>query len=494
MKDLRSDLCEAFFDASNDLMLYLDKDGTILNCNRAFLNIFGLQKEEVQNKKCFEVVHRTGFHIEGCPLVKTRKSKKREEMEMVVEDRVFRVTVDPIFDNEGNIEGFVHLATDITNYKNLIKNLEESESKFRELFNSSKDGQLIMKDIFIDTNERMAEIFRCKKGDIAGKRPADFSPIYQPDGSSSFEKSNSLINMALAGVEQEFYWQHTDINGNPIDTIVHLKKITISGEDFLLATVRDISEQLFYEKIKKTLDDKINLLEKAESLQNVVPGIIHDLNNAIMTTTGLLDLIKNEEFLKDPVFAQIKNSVEKIRRFSESISNIVEGRTERPERVEINSLIDEIIRWLRPKQRENIKTIFKRSENKIFILGYALRIQQIVMNLLLNSIEAIGNRGGEIIIQTGQKFCTAYEIQNNLASTNLTEGRYVYIKVDDTGCGMSRNTLNKIFEPFFTTKSYGKGLGMLSVKNAVEMHNGGIFVESVEQKGTKFEIILPFVE
>jgi len=197
--------CEKFFDASSDLMLYLDKDGTILNCNRAFLAIFNLNKEEVLGKKCFEVVHRTGFHVEGCPLIKSKKSLKREEMEMAVEDKVFRVTVDPIIDEKEEITGFVHLATDITNYKMLIKNLEESESKFRELFNTSKDGQLIMKEIFVDTNDRMAEIFKCKKSDIIGKRPADFSPLFQPDGSNSFEKSNSLINMALSGVEQEFY-------------------------------------------------------------------------------------------------------------------------------------------------------------------------------------------------------------------------------------------------------------------------------------------------
>ncbi|MCX7944805.1 MAG: PAS domain-containing protein [Deltaproteobacteria bacterium] len=491
MKELKSDLYEVFFNASNDLMLFLSKEGVVLECNKAFLSMFNLKKEDVIGKRCFEVVHKTGFHVEGCPLLKAQGSRKREEMEMIVGDRVFRVTVDPILDNEGNIEGFAHLATDITNYKSLIKSLEDSESKFRELFNASKDGQIIMREIFLDTNDRMAEIFKCNKSDIIGKRPADFSPLYQPDGSSSFEKSNTLINMALSGVEQEFYWQHIDKDGNPVDAIVHLKKITINNSSYLLATVRDISEQLFYEKVKKTLDDKVNLLERAESMQNIVPGVIHDLNNAITTTMGLLDLINREEFLRDPMFIQLKNSMEKIRRFSDSIINIVNGRLERPQEVEINGLIDEIIRWLKPKQRENIKIMFNRTEKRIVISGYPLRIQQIVMNLLLNSIEAIGNRGGEIIIQTGRRFYSKAEISNNLASTNIVEDEYVYIVVEDNGCGMSKQTMSKLFEPFFTTKSYGKGLGMLSVKNAVEIHNGGIFVESVEQKGTRFEVILP---
>ncbi|MGC8928025.1 MAG: PAS domain-containing protein [Myxococcota bacterium] len=480
-----------FFESTGDLMLHLDADGTILNCNGAFCRTFGFKKEEVIGKKCYSVVHKTEFYIEECPLKRSKVSRQREEMEMKIGDRFFRVTTEPIFNKDGEISGFAHIATDITSYKSLINRLEESEFRFKELFNNSKDGQLIMTDIFIDANERMAEIFKCKISDIINKRPSDFSPLFQPDGSRSYEKSNTLINMALSGVEQEFYWQHIDINGNPIDTIVHLKKIKIKEKDLLLATVRDISEQLFYEKIKRMLNEKINLLQKAESYQNVIPGIVHDLNNSLMAASGTLDLITDRTLLEKDIFRQLKSSIEKAYRFSESLINIVTGRGEEALSVEINSLILDMVKWVHPRQRHNIKITFQSERDKIFILGFELKLQQIVMNLLINSIEAIGNRDGEIKVSTGYKFYSKDELRKNLTQTELLEGEFIFIRVEDNGCGMSEETLKKMFEPFFTTKSYGKGLGMLSIKNAVEAHRGGILVHSIEQRGTTFEIILP---
>ncbi|MGC9042591.1 MAG: PAS domain-containing protein [Myxococcota bacterium] len=491
IKELSSNLCDIFFESTGDLMLHLDADGTILNCNGAFCRTFGFKKEEVIGKKCYSVVHKTEFYIEECPLKRSKVSRQREEMEMKIGDRFFRVTTEPIFNKDGEISGFAHIATDITSYKSLINRLEESEFRFKELFNNSKDGQLIMTDIFIDANERMAEIFKCKISDIINKRPSDFSPLFQPDGSRSYEKSNTLINMALSGVEQEFYWQHIDINGNPIDTIVHLKKIKIKEKDLLLATVRDISEQLFYEKIKRMLNEKINLLQKAESYQNVIPGIVHDLNNSLMAASGTLDLITDRTLLEKDIFRQLKSSIEKAYRFSESLINIVTGRGEEALSVEINSLILDMVKWVHPRQRHNIKITFQSERDKIFILGFELKLQQIVMNLLINSIEAIGNRDGEIKVTTGYKFYSKDELRKNLTQTELLEGEFIFIRVEDNGCGMSEETLKKMFEPFFTTKSYGKGLGMLSIKNAVEAHRGGILVHSIEQRGTTFEIILP---
>ncbi|MGB9600997.1 MAG: PAS domain-containing protein, partial [Myxococcota bacterium] len=385
IKELSSNLCDIFFESTGDLMLHLDADGTILNCNGAFCRTFGFKKEEVIGKKCYSVVHKTEFYIEECPLKRSKVSRQREEMEMKIGDRFFRVTTEPIFNKDGEISGFAHIATDITSYKSLINRLEESEFRFKELFNNSKDGQLIMTDIFIDANERMAEIFKCKISDIINKRPSDFSPLFQPDGSRSYEKSNTLINMALSGVEQEFYWQHIDINGNPIDTIVHLKKIKIKEKDLLLATVRDISEQLFYEKIKRMLNEKINLLQKAESYQNVIPGIVHDLNNSLMAASGTLDLITDRTLLEKDIFRQLKSSIEKAYRFSESLINIVTGRGEEALSVEINSLILDMVKWVHPRQRHNIKITFQSERDKIFILGFELKLQQIVMNLLINS-------------------------------------------------------------------------------------------------------------
>jgi len=483
-------LCERFFEASSDLMLYLDRDGNILNCNSAFLRAYNLTRDEVIGKKCHSIVHNAIFHIEGCPLLRAKESKIREEMEMIIGERTFRVSVDPILDDKGEISGFVHIATDITSYKDLIIRLKESESRFKELFDSSKDGQIIMTDIFLEVNDRMAEIFSCEKKDLIGKHPADFSPKIQPDGSSSIVKSNTLINMALSGVEQEFYWQHIDIKGRPIDTIVHLKKIVLGGKDYLLATVRDISEQIAYEKIKRILDDKISLLNKAESLSNLIPGVVHDVNNALMMVYENIDALKRD-LSNHPNFQQLSISIEKIKGLINSLNYIITNKDESPQIFDLNNIVEETIKWLRPHRRKNLEITYKPDMSIPQITGFPLRIQQAIMNFIINSIEAIGNRDGMIRVTTGKKMYNSKILAQNRLNTDLTEGEYVFARIEDNGCGMSRETMQKIFEPFFTTKSYGRGLGMVSAKNSIEAHNGGLIVESEEGRGTTFEILLP---
>ncbi len=491
MKDLKPELCEIFFNASHDLMLYLDNSGTILNCNNAFCEFSKMKKEDIIGKKCYEIVHKLKTHENGCPLLKTINTFKREEMEMFAGDKVFRVTVDPIIDETNRITGFVHVATDITNYKTLIKKLQENEEKFRELFNRSNEGQLIMQKTFVDANDRMAEIFKCKKEDIIGKHPADFSPRFQPDGSSSLEKSNSLINMALSGVDQYFYWQHTDINGKPIDTNVHLKKIVLNGEDFLLATVRDISEELFYEKIKKALDEKINLLNRAESLQNITLGLLHDLNNVIMVILGCVDLLSHKTDVNNPVFIQMKTAIEKAKRFTDTLYKVTSGSKKEIVSHNLNTVVETTLNWIKPLKKEHI-AVEKYLDNSIPpVMGNELSTQQIVMNLIINSIEAIGNRQGKIVVKTGVRDYSKEELQSNRVNTQLNAGKHIFFEIKDNGCGMSEEIQKKIFEPFFSTKFYGKGLGMISVKNAIESYNGGLLMESVEQKGTKFEVLFP---
>jgi len=121
----------------------------------------------------------------------------------------------------------------------------------------------------------------------------------------------------------------------------------------------------------------------------------------------------------------------------------------------------------------------------------ATQIRQIVMNLVINASEAIGNISGVITITTGVRECDRSYLKNFWLDESIKEGSYVYIDIADTGCGMSRDTLDKIFDPFFTTKFTGRGLGMAAVQGIVKSLRGAIKVDSEPGKGTTFEILLP---
>jgi CheY-like chemotaxis protein len=119
------------------------------------------------------------------------------------------------------------------------------------------------------------------------------------------------------------------------------------------------------------------------------------------------------------------------------------------------------------------------------------QMRQIIMNLVINASEAIGDKSGVIAITTGCMDCDRSYLKGVWLDQNITEGLYVYLEIADTGCGMDQETLTKIFDPFFTTKFTGRGLGMAAVLGIVRGHKGAIKVYSEPGKGTSFKILLP---
>jgi CheY-like chemotaxis protein len=121
----------------------------------------------------------------------------------------------------------------------------------------------------------------------------------------------------------------------------------------------------------------------------------------------------------------------------------------------------------------------------------ATQIRQVIMNLVINASEAIGENNGTITITTGYLDCDQSYLRSSLMQDAQKEGLYVYFEVLDTGCGMDNETLAKIFDPFFTTKFTGRGLGMAAVLGIVRGHKGVIKVSSEVGKGTSFKVLLP---
>jgi len=122
------------------------------------------------------------------------------------------------------------------------------------------------------------------------------------------------------------------------------------------------------------------------------------------------------------------------------------------------------------------------------------QIRQVVMNLITNASEAIGDHAGVISISTGPIECDRAYLDEAKVDVELPEGQYVYLDVSDTGCGMDKETQQRVFDPFFTTKFTGRGLGMAAVLGIVRSHKGAIRIYSELGKGTTFKILLPASE
>ncbi|MFO0939339.1 MAG: response regulator [Pirellulales bacterium] len=121
----------------------------------------------------------------------------------------------------------------------------------------------------------------------------------------------------------------------------------------------------------------------------------------------------------------------------------------------------------------------------------AVQLRQIIMNLIINASDAIGERSGVIALTTGMMYCDRAYLAETYLDENLPEGVYVFLEIADTGCGMSDETRARIFDPFFTTKASGRGLGLAAVLGIVRGHRGALRIYSEIGKGTTFKVALP---
>jgi CheY-like chemotaxis protein len=123
------------------------------------------------------------------------------------------------------------------------------------------------------------------------------------------------------------------------------------------------------------------------------------------------------------------------------------------------------------------------------------QIQQLIMNLIINGAEAIGEeQGGTVVVTTGVQQVDEYYIQDAFTPKAILPGKYISLEVHDTGHGMDEETKAKIFDPFFTTKFTGRGLGLAAVSGIVRVHRGALKVYSTPGKGTTFKVLLPATE
>jgi CheY-like chemotaxis protein len=161
------------------------------------------------------------------------------------------------------------------------------------------------------------------------------------------------------------------------------------------------------------------------------------------------------------------------------------------EDINLNILLEEMLHMLEVSISK--KAVLRINPHQLLpaVAADATQMRQIIMNLVINASEAIGEKSGVIAISTGCMDCDRSYLKDVWLDENISEGLYVYLEIADSGCGMDKETLAKLFDPFFTTKFTGRGLGMAAVLGIVRGHKGAIKVYSEPHRGTTFKILLP---
>jgi PAS domain S-box-containing protein len=179
--------------------------------------------------------------------------------------------------------------TDITEKQKVFDKLEKSELKFKSLFELANDAIFIMdQEIFIDCNEKTLELFGCKKEEIIGKPPYDFSPERQPDGRDSKEKALEKIKAALSGIPQRFEWKHKKLNGELFDAEVSLNIIQLGEDTFIQAIVRDITKRKITEEQILMLAHALKSIYESVCITDMMDNIIF-VNKSLCNSFGYTD-------------------------------------------------------------------------------------------------------------------------------------------------------------------------------------------------------------
>ncbi|MFT7677726.1 MAG: two-component system cell cycle sensor histidine kinase/response regulator CckA [Planctomycetota bacterium] len=161
------------------------------------------------------------------------------------------------------------------------------------------------------------------------------------------------------------------------------------------------------------------------------------------------------------------------------------------ESLSLNSIIEEMARLLEVTISKTAILRVELAPKLPMVEAEGSQIRQVIMNLITNAAEAVGDRSGVVSIRTGAMECDRGYLDTVVQSHEIAEGTYVYVEVADTGCGMDAATLSKIFDPFFTTKFTGRGLGLAAVQGIIRGHSGAIRVYSEPNRGTTFKVLLP---
>jgi two-component system cell cycle sensor histidine kinase/response regulator CckA len=256
----------------------------------------------------------------------------------------------------------------------------------------------------------------------------------------------------------------------------------------------DITAQKNSESARLELERKLLEGQKLESLGLLAGGIAHDFNNLLSSILGNASMARLSltpgNAIDDQLRAIETASLRAAELCRQMLAYAGKGRFV-VEPTDLTALANDLLPLLRISIAHQATLTLKLGENVPPVLADATQIRQIIMNLVLNSADAIVDRGGDIVISTGVMQADYSLLTACAAGADLPEGEYAFVEVRDTGTGMTPEVQAKIFDPFFTTKFAGRGLGLAAVLGIVRGHHGALHVQSTPGVGSSFRLLLP---
>jgi len=478
----------AILEYSPNWIFLKDTEGRYLLVNREIERVFGISQEQIKGKTDSEISppeQAAEYRANDLKVLRAGLAMEFEEIALL-EDGPHTSIVHkfPLFDAHGNIYATGGVATDITERKRAEEARRYSEEQYRTVVETATDAIVSIdedsKILFV--NPATTRIFGYDTSELIG-RPL---MMLMPESLRSLHEAG--FRRYLATGQRHLNWQGTELtglrkNGQEFPVEVSLGEMTRNGRKVFTGCIRDISEKRRAEEALQEAQDKLAHVTRTQAMGELAAAIAHEVNQpltAIVTNANFsLRQLKGPTANLDELLTAITEIVSDATRASAVISRIrgllVKGSPRRTE-LDINKIIQEVISLLRNELARNHVTLrIDFASNLPHVTGDPVQLQQVLINLVVNAIEAMR---------------TSTDRPRKLLIRSAKNADGILVQVQDSGPGIKPELADGIFEPFFTTKAEGIGMGLAISRSIIESHGGQLSLVSASQ-GALFQFILP---
>ncbi len=493
----------AVFNQSGVAIVRTDTTGHILESNPAARNLLLYNADEMLNLTIQDLTPPAESEAEreallrvlapGGASLRRRGTFVRKDGKPVPTD----MTLSVVRDTRGKAQFVSVVIADIAEQLRNEEALRASEEAFRLLFARMPSGCAVHEIVcneegvpvnykFLQANPAFERLTGLSIRDIIGKTILEVQPDVEPFWIETYGR------VALTGEPTEF--EHYN---EPLGRYFFVSAYR-PGPGRFAVVFNDATEKHRVQEEQRQIESQVQHAQKLESLGVLAGGIAHDFNNLLMAILGNADLALSEMPQESPGRREIREIEKASRRAAELCKQMLaySGKGHfvvAP--LDLNTLISDMAAMLKLSVSKNVVMHYNLDRTIPLIRADAAQMRQVVMNLIINGSEAIGEKSGVLAVSTGAMTCNAeYLRRTHYTDADTAPGLYTYLEVADTGVGMEPDVANRIFEPFFTTKFAGRGLGMSAVLGIVRGHRGAIRIDTRPGHGSTVRVLFPAAE
>ncbi|MBK9035507.1 MAG: PAS domain S-box protein [Myxococcales bacterium] len=360
-----------------------------------------------------------------------------------------------------------------------------SEARLRQLIETTVEGVWVIDEDNRTTlaNEQMATMLGLTPAEMVGQ------PMFAFMDECARREATANVERRKRGIRERHEFRLRHASGADVWVVMASSPLpTVDGRyGGALAMVTDVTE-------RRDLELRIQQAQKLESLAILAGGVAHDFNNLLVGVLGNANLARRQlgpDAAVAPMLADIETAALRAADLTRQMLAYSGRARFVVEPISLNAIVLEIGHLLGTVITKMASLELDLAVDPPMVEGDGTQLRQVVMNLVTNASDAIGDRPGVITITTGTRALSRAQLRDTYLDEALPEGRYAFCAVTDTGAGMDAATRQRIFDPFFTTKFAGRGLGLAATLGILRGHRGAIKVESAPGRGATFTVLLP---